>query len=232
MTTSNKATQVKQKFAAHMTASRRDFIISYEEGLDIKLPKAVVENVQGVKNGFVDSMLNAEKALGEAFDSVASVCFEKGLTKLQAGKVIALVLEVKTISGAHEDKTIANRIKAKWHYVADKYYKVADESATVKDTKATKASDTSEPTESINGKPYTIEEMIANKKLGTLGALLGTRIKETTDRLTVIMGLLADATADDIEAITKALTDTTKIKNLEPINPPKPKVTRRKTSKA
>ena len=47
--------------------------------------------------------------------------------------------------------------------------------------------------------------MLTNKKLAALGALLGSRVKVAKEREMLIMALLADATADEVEAITQAM---------------------------
>ena len=47
--------------------------------------------------------------------------------------------------------------------------------------------------------------MLVNKKLTALGSLIGSRVKNTKEREIIIMALLADATADEIEAIAQAM---------------------------
>ena len=191
------------KFEANMVEKTRGFEVSYAKGLSILVPKAIVTNAQQATQGFVDALVTAETAMKKAFDDVVAVAKKKGLSRSDAGKVIALILGVPSISKAHDDAAIAMSIKLKWQYAARDLVsnrgqvnagrKDKDESITVEDK-------TSEAT-----KPETIEEMLANKKLAALGALLGSRVKAAKERETIIMALLADATADEIEAIAKAM---------------------------
>ena len=201
MTTATKSTGVK--FEAAMVEKTRGFEVSYAKGLTILVPKAVVNNAQQATQGFVDALVTAETAMKKAFDDVVSVAKKKGLSRSDAGKVIALILGVSSISKAHDDEVIAMSIKLKWQYAARDLVsnrgqvnagrKDKDESIIVED-EASQAS-----------KPETIEEMLANKKLAVLGALIGSRVKAAKERETIIMALLADATADEVEAIAQAM---------------------------
>ena len=191
------------KFEANIVPATRGYKVTYAKGLEIIVPKVIVENAQQATKGFVDALITAEAAMKKAFDDVVAVAKKKGLSRSDAGKVIALILGVPSISKAHDDQAIAMSIKLKWQYAARDLVsnrgqvnagrKDKDESIIVPD-------DASEAT-----KPETMEEMLANKKLGALGALLCTRVKAAKDREAIIMALLADATADEVEAITTAL---------------------------
>ena len=64
-----------------------------------------------------------------------------------------------------------------------------------------------------------MEEMLTNKKLGALGALIGSRVKAAKEREMIIMALLADATADEVEAIAQSML--TPHKKLGVVQPPK-----------
>lgn len=201
-TQSNKSTGVK--FEANMIEKTRGFEVTYAKGLSIVVPKAVVTNAQQATQGFVDALVTAETAMKKAFDDVVAVAKKKGLARADAGKVIALILGVPSISKAHDDAAIAMSIKLKWQYAArDLVSNRGQVNAGRKDTEekgVIVADDASQA-----NKPETMEEMLTNKKLGALGALLGSRVKNAKDREAIIMGLLADATADEVEAISKAI---------------------------
>ena len=192
------------KFEAHMTEKTRGFEVSYAKGLSILVPKAIVTNAQQATQGFVDALVTAEAAMKKAFDDVVSVAKKKGLARSDAGKVIALILGVPSISKAHDDAAIAMSIKLKWQYAArDLVSNRGQVNAGRKDPSETGVivpDDASEAT-----KPETMEEMLANKKLAALGALLGARVKNAKERESIIMALLADATADEVEAIAQAM---------------------------
>ena len=191
------------KFEAHMTEKTRGFEVSYAKGLSILVPKAVVTNAQQATQGFVDALVTAEAAMKKSFDDVVSVAKKKGLSRSDAGKVIALILGVPSISKAHDDAAIAMSIKLKWQYAARDLVsnrgqvnagrKDKDESIIVPD-------DASEAT-----KPETMQEMLVNKKLAEFGALIGERVKNAKERETIILAMLADATADEVEAIAQAM---------------------------
>ena len=205
MTTATKSTGVK--FEANMVEKTRGFEVSYAKGLSILVPKAIVNNAQQATQGFVDALVTAETAMKKAFDDVVSVAKKKGLARSDAGKVIALILGVPSISKAHDDAAIAMSIKLKWQYAArDLVSNRGQVNAGRKDESdkgvivADDASDASQA-----NKPETMEEMLTNKKLGALGALLGTRVKNASERQTIITALLADATADEVESIAQAM---------------------------
>ena len=192
------------KFEANMIEKTRGFEVSYAKGLSILVPKAIVNNAQQATQGFVDALVTAETAMKKAFDDVVAVAKKKGLSRSDAGKVIALILGVPSISKAHDDAAIAMSIKLKWQYAARDLVsnrgqvnagrKDESEKGVIVDDKASEAN-----------KPETMEEMLVNKKLGALGALLGSRVKNAKDREAIILALLADATADEVEAISKAI---------------------------
>ena len=192
------------KFEASMVEKTRGFEVSYAKGLSILVPKAIVTNAQQATQGFVDAFVTAETAMKKAFDDVVSVAKKKGLSRSDAGKVIALILGVPSISKAHDDAAIAMSIKLKWQYAArDLVSNRGQVNAGRKDPSdkgVIVADDASQAS-----KPETMEEMLANKKLGALGALIGSRVKAAKEREAIIMTLLADATADEVEAIAQAM---------------------------
>ena len=206
------------KFEAAMVEKTRGFEVNYAKGLSILVPKAIVNNAQQATQGFVDALVTAETAMKKAFDDVVSVAKKKGLARSDAGKVIALILGVPSISKAHDDAVIAMSIKLKWQYAArDLVSNRGQVNAGRKDASekgVTVSDDASEA-----NKPETIEEMLANKKLAALGALIGSRVKNTKERELIIMALLADATADEVEAISKAII--APHKKLGVVQPPK-----------
>ena len=198
------ATKVQaQKFEAHIIEATRGYKVAYAKGLDITVPKAIVDNARQATQGFVDAFITAETAMKKAFDDVVAVAKKKGLARADAGKVIAIILGVPSISKAHDDEAIAMSIKLKWQYASRDLVsnrgqinagrKDKDDTIVIED-QASQAS-----------KPETMEEMLVNKKLGALGALIGTRVKASGDRLNIVKGILADATAEEVEAITQAL---------------------------
>ena len=206
------------KFEAAMVEKTRGFEVSYAKGLSILVPKAIVNNAQQATQGFVDALVTAETAMKKAFDDVVAVAKKKGLSRLDAGKVIALILGVPSISKAHDDETIAMSIKLKWQYAArDLVSNRGQVNAGRKDEsdKDVIVSDDA----SNDSKPETIEELLVNKKLSALGALLGSRVKNAKDRESIILALLADATADEVEAISQAII--APHKKLGVVQPPK-----------
>ena len=198
------ATKVQaQKFEAHIIEATRGYKIAYAKGLDITVPKAIVNNARQATQGFVDAFITAETAMKKAFDDVVAVAKKKGLARSDAGKVIALILGVPSISKAHDDEAIAMSIKLKWQYASrDLVSNRGQVNAGRKDKDDTIVL---EGQASQASKPETMEEMLVNKKLGALGALIGTRVKASGDRLNIVKGILADATAEEVEAITQAL---------------------------
>ena len=201
----NKAqAQVKGNvFKANIVPATRGYKVTYAKGLEIIVPKAIVENAQQATQGFVDALVTAEAAMKKSFDDVVSVAKKKGLSRSDAGKVIALILGVSSISKAHDDAAIAMSIKLKWQYAARDLVsnrgqvnagrKDKDESIIVEDN-------ASEAT-----KPETMQEMLVNKKLAEFGALICERVKNAKERETIILAMLADATADEINAIAQAM---------------------------
>ena len=200
------------KFEANMIEKTRGFEVSYAKGLSILVPKTIVNNAQQATQGFIDAFITAETAMKKAFDDVVAVAKKKGLARSDAGKVIALILGVPSISKAHDDAAIAMSIKLKWQYAArDLVSNRGQVNAGRKDESdegvivADDASEANKPETMEANKPETMEEMLVNKKLGALGALLGSRVKAAKEREAIIMGLLADATADEVEAIAQAM---------------------------
>ena len=192
------------KFEAAMVEKTRGFEVSYAKGLSILVPKAIVTNAQQATQGFVDALVTAETAMKKAFDDVVSVAKKKGLSRSDAGKVIALILGVPSISKAHDDAVIAMSIKLKWQYAArDLVSNRGQVNAGRKDASEKGVivpDDASEAT-----KPETMQEMLVNKKLAEFGALIGERVKNAKERETIILAMLADATADEIAAIAQAM---------------------------
>ena len=192
------------KFEVAMVEKTRGFEVSYAKGLSILIPKTIVNNAQQATQNFVDALVTAETAMKNAFDDVVSVAKKKGLSRSDAGKVIALILGVPSISKAHDDAAIAMSIKLKWQYAArDLVSNRGQVNAGRKDA-SEKGVIVPDDASEVN-KPETMEEMLANKKLAALGALLGSRVKAAKEREMIIMALLADATADEVEAISKAM---------------------------
>ena len=198
------ATKVQaQKFEAHIIEATRGYKVAYAKGLDITVPKAIVDNARQATQGFVDAFITAETAMKKAFDDVVAVAKKKGLARADAGKVIALILGVPSISKAHDDEAIAMSIKLKWQQASRDL--VSNRGQTNAGRKDTDDTIVLEDQASQASKPETMEEMLVNKKLGALGALIGTRVKASGDRLNIVKGILADATAEEVEAITQAL---------------------------
>lgn len=192
------------KFEANMVEKTRGFEVSYAKGLSILVPKSVVNNAKEATQGFVDALVTAETAMKKAFDDVVAVAKKKGLSRSDAGKVIALILGVPSISKAHDDAAIAMSIKLKWQYAArDLVSNRGQVNAGRKDASEKGVIVPDDASEA--NKPETMEEMLVNKKLGALGALLGSRVKAAKEREAIIMGLLVDATADEVEAIAQAM---------------------------
>ena len=191
------------KFEAAMVEKTRGFEVSYAKGLSILVPKAIVTNAQQATQGFVDALVTAETAMKKAFDDVVAVAKKKGLARSDAGKVIALILGVPSISKAHDDAAIAMSIKLKWQYAARDLVSNRGQVNAGRKDESEKGVIVPDDASEAN-KPETMEEMLVNKKLGALGALLGSRVKNAKDREAIIMGLLADATADEVEAIAQA----------------------------
>ena len=192
------------KFEAAMVEKTRGFEVSYAKGLSILVPKAIVTNAQQATQGFVDALVTAETAMKKAFDDVVAVAKKKGLSRSDAGKVIALILDVPSISKAHDDAAIAMSIKLKWQYAArDLVSNRGQVNAGRKDASEKGVivpDDASEVT-----KPETMQELLVNKKLTEFGALIGSRVKNAKERETIILAMLADATADEIAAIAQAM---------------------------
>lgn len=216
MTTATKSTGVK--FEANMIEKTRGFEVSYAKGLSIIIPKAIVNNAQQATQGFVDALVTAETAMKKAFDDVVSVAKKKGLARSDAGKVIALILGVPSISKAHDDAAIAMSIKLKWQYAARDLVSNRGQVNAGRKDESDKGVIVADDASEAN-KPETMEEMLVNKKLGALGALLGSRVKNAKDREAIIIALLADATADEVEAISQAIV--TPHKKLGVVQPPK-----------
>ena len=216
MTTVTKSTGVK--FEANMIEKTRGFEVSYAKGLSILVPKTVVNNAQQATQGFVDALVTAETAMKKAFDDVVAVAKKKGLARSDAGKVIALILGVPSISKAHDDTAIAMSIKLKWQYAARDLVSNRGQVNAGRKDESDKGEIVADDASQAN-KPETMEEMLTNKKLGALGALIGSRVKNAKERESIIIALLADATADEVEAISQAII--APHKKLGVVQPPK-----------
>ena len=192
------------KFEANMVEKTRGFEVTYAKGLSVIVPKAVVTNAQQATQGFVDALVTAETAMKKAFDDVVEVAKKKGISRSDAGKVIALILGVPSISKAHDDAAIAMSIKLKWQYAARDLVSNRGQVNAGRKDESEKGIIVADEASQAN-KPETMEEMLVNKKLGALGALLGSRVKNAKDREAIILALLADATADEINAIARAM---------------------------
>ena len=215
MTTQAKT--INAKFEANIIEKTRGFEVSYSKGLSILVPKAIVTNAQQATQGFVDALVTAETAMKKAFDDVVAVAKKKGLARSDAGKVIALILGVPSISKAHDDAAIAMSIKLKWQYAARDLVsnrgqvnagrKDESDKGVIVEDKASEA------------KPSSLEEMLVNKKYVEFGSLVASRVKESNDRTQLILALLADCTADQVEAISNAII--APHKKLGVVQPPK-----------
>ena len=192
------------KFEANIVPATRGYKVTYAKGLEIIVPKAIVETARQATQGFVDALVTAETAMKKAFDDVVAVAKKKGLARSDAGKVIALILGVPSISKAHDDDAIAMSIKLKWQYAARDLVSNRGQVNAGRKDESDKGVIVADDASEAN-KPETMEELLVNKKLGALGTLLGSRVKAAKEREAIIMALLADATADEVEAIAQAM---------------------------
>ena len=215
MTTQAKT--INAKFEANMIEKTRGFEVSYSKGLSILVPKAIVNNAQHATQGFVDALVTAETAMKKSFDDVVAVAKKKGLARSDAGKVIALILGVPSISKAHEDTAIAMSIKLKWQYAARDL--VSNRGQVNAGRKAESEKGVIVDDEASEAKSSSLEEMLVNKKYVEFGSLVAGRVKESNDRTQLILALLADCTADQVEAISNAII--APHKKLGVVQPPK-----------
>ena len=206
------------KFEANMIEKTRGFEVSYAKGLSILVPKTIVTNAQQATQGFVDALVTAETAMKKAFDDVVSVAKKKGLARSDAGKVIALILGVPSISKAHDDAAIAMSIKLKWQYAARDLVSNRGQVNAGRKGESDKGIVVNDDASEAN-KPSSLEEMLVNKKYVEFGSLVASRVKESNDRTQLILALLADCTADQVEAISNAII--APHKKLGVVQPPK-----------
>ena len=206
------------KFEANIVPATRGYKVTYAKGLEIIVPKAIVETARQATQGFIDAFVTAETAMKKAFDDVVAVAKKQGLARSDAGKVIALILGVPSISKAHDDQAIAMSIKLKWQYAARDLVSNRGQVNAGRKDESGKGVIVADDASQAN-KPETMEEMLTNKKLGALGALLGSRVKNAKDREAIILALLADATANEVEEISKAII--APHKKLGVVQPPK-----------
>lgn len=187
-----------------IVASARDYLITYSKGLTFKINKKIVEDTRKNTTNYAVTALAAEQAMKDSFAKIVEAAKQQGLTRFQAGKVMAMILGVKTISSAHEDEAIAMTIKLRWQYAARDLMSSQNQTGNGRKDPKDKDVISTEKVESAKGASF--EENLTNKKYTEVGALLGTRVKNVNERLELIMALLADATAEEVEAVAKAIT--------------------------
>ena len=191
---SNLANRIESAFVPSITAKGNNFIVSYQKGLEISLTAKAVSGAKTSTSEFVGAYLQNKNALRDSFLAVATACHKKGLNRLQAGKVMALVLEVPNMNSLHSDADVANRLKVQWQYALTKVYGQKEKAERKESTENNSAE-----------KPLSLEEMLANGKHTDLGAVIATRVKGIENRLDLIAALLADCSADEIAEVKKML---------------------------
>ena len=191
---SNLANRIESAFAPSIIAKGNNFIVSYQKGLEISLTAKAVNGAKTSTSEFVGAYLQNKNALRDSFLAVATACHKKGLNRLQAGKVMALVLGVPNMNSLHSDADVANRLKVQWQYALTKVYGQKEKAERKESTENNSAE-----------KPLSLEEMLANGKHTDLGAVIATRVKGIENRLDLIAALLADCSADEIAEVKKML---------------------------
>lgn len=189
----NQSNRIESAFAPSIIAKGNNFIVSYQKGLEISLTAKSVNGAKTSTSEFVGAYLQNKNALRDSFLAVATACHKKGLNRLQAGKVMALVLGVPNMNSLHSDADVANRLKVQWQYALTKVYGQKEKT----ERKSTENNSAE--------KPLSLEEMLANGKHTDLGAVIATRVKTIESKLDIIAALLAECTADEIEAVSKML---------------------------
>ena len=106
---------------------------------------------------------------------------------------MALVLEAKNMNTLHEDADVSNRLKVQWQYALTKVYGQKEKT------------ERKESEQKTDGKPQSMEELLTNGKMSDLGGVIAGRVKTIESKLDIIAALLADCTADEIEAVSKML---------------------------
>ena len=190
---SNLANRIESAFAPSIIAKGNNFIVAYQKGLEISLTAKTVNGAKNSTSAFVDNYLQQKNALRDSFHAVATACHKKGLSRLQAGKVMAIVLGAPNMNNLHEDADVSNRLKVQWQYSCNKVF---GEKPKAERKETEKNSD---------DKPLSMEELLTNGKHSDLGAVIAGRVKGIENRLDLIAALLADCSADEIAEVKKML---------------------------
>ena len=191
---SNLANRIESAFSPSIIAKGNNYIVAYQKGLEISLTAKTVNGAKNNTSAFVDNYLQQKNALRDSFHAVATACHKKGLSRLQAGKVMALVLEAKNMNTLHEDADVSNRLKVQWQYSCNKVFGEKPKTERKESTENNSAE-----------KPLSMEELLTNGKHSDLGAVIATRVKGIENRLDLIAALLADCSADEIAEVKKML---------------------------
>ena len=191
---SNSANRIESAFVPSIIAKGNNFIVSYQKGLEISLTAKTVNGAKNSTSEFVGAYLQNKNALRDSFLAVATACHKKGLSRLQAGKVMALVLEAKNMNALHEDADVSNRLKVQWQYSCNKVFGEKPKTERKESTENNSAE-----------KPLSMEELLTNGKHSDLGAVIATRVKGIENRLDLIAALLADCSVDEIAEVKKML---------------------------
>ena len=190
---SNLANRIESAFAPSITAKGNTFIVSYQKGLEISLTAKAVNGAKNSTSAFVDTYLQNKNTLRDSFLAVATACHKKGLNRLQAGKVMAIVLGAPNMNKLYEDADVSNRLKVQWQYCCNKVF---GEKPKIERKETEKNTD---------DKPLSMEEMLTNGKHADLGAVIAGRVKGIENRLDLIAALLADCSKDEIAEVKKML---------------------------
>ncbi len=191
---SNLAKRIESAFTPSITTKGTNFIVSYQKGLEISLTAKAVNGAKNSTSAFVDNYLQQKNALRDSFVAVATACHKKGLNRLQAGKVMALVLGAPNMNNLHEDADVSNRLKVQWQYSCNKVFGEKPKTERKESTENNSAE-----------KPLSMEELLTNGKHADLGSVIATRVKGIENRLDLIAALLADCSADEIAEVKKML---------------------------
>ena len=190
---SNLANRIESAFSPSIIAKGNNFIVSYQKGLEISLAAKTVNGAKNSTSEFVGAYLQNKNALRDSFMAVATACHKKGLNRLQAGKVMALVLGAPNMNNLHEDADVSNRLKVQWQYSCNKVFGEKPKT------------ERKETEKSLDEKPLSMEELLTNGKHSDLGAVIATRVKGIENKLDLIAALLADCSADEIAEVKKML---------------------------
>ena len=185
--------RIESAFIPSIAAKGNNFIVSYQKGLEISLTAKTVNGAKNSTSEFVGAYLQNKNALRDSFMAVATACHKKGLSRLQAGKVMALVLEAKNMNTLHEDADVSNRLKVQWQYSCNKVFGEKPKT------------EHKETQKSLDEKPLSMEELLTNGKHTDLGAVIATRVKGIENRLGIIKALLADCSDEEIAEVKKML---------------------------